>query len=65
MTVKGKKALTNCETCSHYVYDEDYDQYTCEIDLDEDEMEQFLWGTLDNCPYYQPYDEYKIVQKQN
>ncbi|HIT58352.1 MAG TPA: hypothetical protein IAC39_01315 [Candidatus Faeciplasma pullistercoris] len=65
MTVKGKKALTNCETCSHYVYDEDYDQYTCEIDLDEDEMARFLSGAEFDCSYYQLYDEYGIVRRQN
>ena len=55
----------NCEECVWYDYDDELEAYVCEADLDEDEMEQFLRGSLDNCPYYQPYDEYKIVQKQN
>ena len=33
--------------------------------LDEDEMYKFMSGTFYNCPYYDPYDEYKIVRKQN
>ena len=47
------------------MFDDEYGYYRCDVNLDEDEMEQFLRGTLDSCPYYQPYDEYKIVQKQN
>ena len=28
----------NCEYCVNYSYDDDYECYTCEINLDEDEM---------------------------
>ncbi len=54
----------NCEQCNNYVYDEDYECYTCEMDLDEDEMAGFLAGTFWDCPYYRPGDEYLIVRKQ-
>ena len=32
---------SRCEDCMNYVYDEEYDCYTCEqgAELDEDEME--------------------------
>lgn len=59
-----KKQITNCETCTNYVYDEDYDCYTCMINLDEDEMQKFLTGTNYNCSYYHADDEYKIVRSQ-
>ena len=38
---------SRCEDCMNYVYDEEYDCYTCEqgAELDEDEMAQFLRGT--------------------
>ena len=55
----------NCEYCVNYSYDDDYECYTCEVNLDEDEMEKFLTDTFRDCPYYLMYDEYKIVQKQN
>lgn len=55
---------TNCDLCAYYVYDEDYDCYTCDMNLDEDELERFLQGTNDNCPYFRDGDEYKVVQKQ-
>ena len=54
-----------CDTCVNYVYDEDYENYTCECDLDEDEMGRFLAAQTVNCPYYESDDEYRIVRKQN
>ena len=53
-----------CETCRNYVYDEDYEYYVCDMDLDEDEMYRFLSGSRDSCPYYQLDNEYLIVRKQ-
>lgn len=56
---------TNCEECSNYIYDDEDECYYCNINLDEDEMYRFMSGTNYNCPYYDRYDEYKIVRKQN
>ena len=36
------KSASNCETCTNYVYDEDYDCFVCMVNLDEDEMYRFL-----------------------
>ena len=30
-----------CDTCTFYIYDEDYECYTCDRNLDEDEMMRF------------------------
>ena len=54
----------NCEYCVNYSYDDDYECYTCEVNLDEDEMGRFLRGTVSACPYYQSDDEYRIVRRQ-
>lgn len=54
----------NCEQCGNYVYDEDYECYTCAVDLDEDEMQRFLMNSFKGCPYFQFNDEYRIVRKQ-
>lgn len=54
----------SCETCSNYVYDEDYGYYVCEADLDEDEMAAFLGSRKFECPYYHMNDEYLIARKQ-
>ncbi len=63
--MKNSTKITNCETCTHYVYDEEWDCYCCAVNLDEDEMYRFMSGSFYNCPYYQLYDEYMIVRKQN
>ena len=58
------KAKTNCECCINYIYDEDYNCYQCQTNLDEDEMGRFLQYSFDNCPYFQFNDEYMTVRKQ-
>lgn len=60
-----KMPKTNCETCSNYYYDDELDEYCCDINLDEDEMVRFLTSSNYQCPYYRLYDEYGIVKKQN
>lgn len=58
-------AKTNCETCVNYYYDDETEEYCCDINLDEDEMVRFLTSSNYQCPYYRLYDEYGIVKKQN
>lgn len=59
-----KKQQTSCEFCMNYEYDEEYECYTCSVDLDEDEMYRFIQNSVKNCPYYKGGDEYTIVRKQ-
>ena len=59
-TVKG-----SCESCEFYDYDEESDQYVCFVNLDQDEMADFIGSGTGRCPYFRFYDEYKSVQKQN
>lgn len=58
----GKESI--CETCVNYVFEEDYECYSCQANLDEDEMAGFLQNTFRSCPYYRKDDEYGIVKKQ-
>ena len=60
----GYKHKSNCESCEFYEYDEYTDTYGCNLSLDEDEMQGFLQGNTQGCPYYRYYDEYKSVHKQ-
>lgn len=53
-----------CDSCMNYEYDEDYECYTCIMELDEDEMSRFLSGNYRECPYYRNGDEYTIVRHQ-
>lgn len=55
---------TNCEYCLNYVYDDEYNCYVCDVNLDEDEMVRFLSNSYHNCSHFQFQDEYKIVRKQ-
>ncbi|NLC18843.1 MAG: hypothetical protein GX757_06400 [Clostridiales bacterium] len=59
------KNKTDCEYCLYYSYDDYYDCYYCDINLDEDEMSRFLRNAVMNCPHFRFNDEYKIVRKQN
>ena len=54
----------NCEACVNYIYDEDYECYSCLVNLDEDEMFRFLSGSKEACPYFRLDDEYGVVRKQ-
>lgn len=55
----------SCEDCMFYTYDEEFDDYICEQDLDEDEMVRFLARELTACPFYHPGDSgYYLSGKQ-
>lgn len=54
----------DCETCVNYVYDEDYEESICTVNLDEDELVCFMEDSHYCCPYYRLDDEYAVVRKQ-
>ncbi len=56
--------MSNCESCMYFGYDEEFEEYYCEVNLDEDEMQKFLTDTIQGCPYYRLEDEYKTVRRQ-
>lgn len=56
--------MSKCESCAFYNPDEEYDDYICDMDLDEDEMARFLAADTGNCPYWRPGDEYLTARKQ-
>lgn len=60
-----KMSITNCDNCVYYDYDEEYNEYTCMMNLDQDDLEKFMSYSTSNCPYFKLYDEYKMVKKQN
>ena len=53
-----------CLSCSFYEYDEDFDEYYCRVDLDQDEAGRFISGRVDGCPYYSFNEEYRLAGKQ-
>ena len=57
-------AGSSCDICVNYVYDEDYECYTCLVNLDEDELVRFLTDRFSDCPYFRLDDEYAVVRHQ-
>ena len=55
----------DCEHCVYWVYDEETDDEVCTLSLDEDEQLRFYTSKSRYCPYFQRYDEYGTVRKQN
>lgn len=53
-----------CEECAYFVYDEEYEEYLCEVNLDEDEVARFYSDSHYHCPYYRNGDEYRVVRHQ-
>lgn len=54
----------NCESCANYIYDEEFDEYYCSMNLDEDEYGRVASWSQYRCPYYRFGDEYEVVRKQ-
>lgn len=59
-----KQTMTSCDMCAYYSYDEDYECYVCDRNLDEDEYVRLLTDRTYVCPYYRNGDEYAVVRKQ-
>lgn len=57
-------AADNCEMCGYLEYNEELEYYECTMNLDEDEMYNFIAGNSRECPYFQYRDEYRVVRKQ-
>jgi hypothetical protein len=53
-----------CDTCWHWDYDEEYDEYYCTMDLDEDEFYRYVATPRSHCPYYRQGDDYTLARKQ-
>jgi len=34
--------MNECDSCSFYVYDEDYDDYMCQVNMDEDDVVRLM-----------------------
>ena len=52
------------ESCTYYIYDEDYESYVCDKNMDEDEYIRLMTDRHFQCPFYRNGDEYAVVRKQ-
>lgn len=63
--------MTQCDSCAYYAYDEEYGEYFCTADMDEDEVYRTDYspsgypGRRSGCAYYRDGDEYSVVRHQN
>ena len=55
----------NCETCAYFTYDEEYKDYYCSADLDEDDYARLMQDGNRKCPFWRDRDEYAVVRHQN
>ena len=55
---------TECESCWHYDYDEEFEEYYCMMDLDEDEVYRIMTSRSQHCPYYRQGDDYTLARRQ-
>lgn len=56
--------MESCDTCLFYVYDEEYDDYYCDVDMDEDDVARMMGSEMEHCPFYRNGDEYETVRHQ-
>lgn len=54
----------SCDTCAYYYYDDEYEDYICDMDMDEDDYSRLMESNFKGCPYYRNGDEYRVVRHQ-
>ncbi len=54
----------NCENCAYYIYDEEIEEYVCDVNMDEDDYARLVHSRYRNCPFYKNGDEYAVVRHQ-
>lgn len=60
----SRNERVSCESCTYYIYDEDYERYVCDKNMDEDEYIRLMTDRHFQCPFYRNGDEYAVVRKQ-
>lgn len=56
--------MADCNTCTYYEYDEEFEEYFCSANMDEDDVMR-LYTAKGDCPFFRLDDEYAVVRKQN
>ena len=54
----------SCDTCAYLNYDEETEEYVCDVNMDEDDFGRLMENRFKECPYYTDGDEYKVVRHQ-
>lgn len=53
-----------CETCAFYEYDDEYEEYFCSVNMDEDDYARLIQSNYRECPFWRNGDEYAVVRHQ-
>ncbi|MCR4656406.1 MAG: DUF6472 family protein [Lachnospiraceae bacterium] len=53
-----------CDDCQYYVYDDEYQEYYCDVDMDEDDYARLTGSGSRECPYWRSSNEYAVVRHQ-
>lgn len=53
-----------CDDCQYYIFDEEYQEYVCDVDMDEDDYARLTAGGSRECPYWRSGNEYDVVRHQ-
>lgn len=56
--------MAECDKCANLVYDDEEEEYFCDVEMDEDELVRLYTNKHESCPYYRNGDEYRVVRKQ-
>lgn len=59
--------IMDCDTCNNYEWDEEFQEYYCVADIDEDDYARMMeMGSMHRlqCPFWQSNDEYAVVRHQ-
>ncbi|MCQ2518279.1 MAG: DUF6472 family protein [Lachnospiraceae bacterium] len=54
----------SCDRCANFVFDDDYEDYVCMVNMDEDDYVRLTTDTHYQCPYFRNDDEYEVVRHQ-
>ena len=54
----------SCDYCAYFAYDEDIEEYVCDVNMDEDDYSRLVQSQFKECPYFRDGDEYKVVRHQ-
>lgn len=56
--------MSQCDSCAYYEYDEEFEEYFCSVNMDEDDYMRMMSQTRKSCRYYRNGDEYAVVRHQ-
>ena len=54
----------SCEFCCYFTYDDENEEYVCDVNMDEDDYGRLVSNHFKDCPYFKDGDEYKVVRHQ-